>query len=45
VPGDTVEFHMVRKARRRMMWWYRGVAKVAGHIVAEAEVGAVISDA
>ena len=45
VPGDTVEFHMTRIARRKMMWWYRGVAKVAGQIVAEAEVGAVISDA
>ncbi len=44
VPGDTVEYHMTRIARRRMMWWYRGVAKVAGHIVAEAEVGAVIAD-
>ena len=36
---------MTRTARRRMMWWFRGVAKVAGHIVAEAEVGAVIADA
>jgi 3-hydroxyacyl-[acyl-carrier-protein] dehydratase len=45
VPGDTVEFHMTRTARRKMMWWYRGLAKVGGHIVAEAEVGAVISDA
>jgi 3-hydroxyacyl-[acyl-carrier-protein] dehydratase len=45
VPGDTVEYHMTRTARRKMMWWYRGLAKVAGQIVAEAEVGAVISDA
>jgi 3-hydroxyacyl-[acyl-carrier-protein] dehydratase len=45
VPGDTIEYHMTRIARRRMMWWYRGVAKVAGQIVAEAEVGAVIADA
>jgi 3-hydroxyacyl-[acyl-carrier-protein] dehydratase len=27
------------------MWWYRGEAKVAGQIVAEAEVGAMLSDA
>jgi len=45
IPGDTIEYHMTRTARRRMMWWFRGVAKVAGHIVAEAEVGAVIADA
>jgi 3-hydroxyacyl-[acyl-carrier-protein] dehydratase len=45
VPGDTVEYHMTRIARRKMMWWFRGEAKVAGQIVAEAEVGAVISDA
>jgi 3-hydroxyacyl-[acyl-carrier-protein] dehydratase len=44
VPGDTVEFHMNLLAQRRMMWWYRGEAKVRGQIVAEAEVGAMISD-
>jgi 3-hydroxyacyl-[acyl-carrier-protein] dehydratase len=45
VPGDTIEYHMTRIARRRMMWWYRGEARVAGRIVAEAEVGAMIADA
>jgi 3-hydroxyacyl-[acyl-carrier-protein] dehydratase len=44
-PGDTVEYHMKRIARRKSMWWYRGEAKVAGQIVAEAEVGAMLSDA
>lgn len=44
VPGDTVEYHMRRIAQRRSMWWYRGEAKVAGQIVAEAEVGAIIAD-
>ena len=44
-PGDTVEYHMKRIARRKSMWWYRGEAKVAGRIVAEAEVGAMLSDA
>jgi len=44
-PGDTVEYHMDRIARRKFMWWYRGEAKVAGQIVAEAEVGAMLSDA
>jgi len=27
------------------MWWYRGEAKVAGQVVAEAQVGAMLSDA
>jgi 3-hydroxyacyl-[acyl-carrier-protein] dehydratase len=44
VPGDTVEFHMTKIAHRKTMWWYRGEAKVAGQIVAEAEVGAMIFD-
>jgi 3-hydroxyacyl-[acyl-carrier-protein] dehydratase len=44
VPGDTLEYHMTKIAQRRTMWWYRGIAKVAGHIVAEAEVGAMVSD-
>lgn len=43
-PGDTLEYHMTRTARRKNMWWYRGVAKVAGNIVAEADLGAMISD-
>ncbi len=43
-PGDTIEYHMTRTARRKNMWWYRGEAKVAGQIVAEAELGAMISD-
>ncbi len=34
-----------RITRRKSMWWYRGEAKVAGQIVAEAEVGAMLSDA
>src|SRR5512147_1149260 len=34
VPGDTVEFHMTRTARRRNMWWYHGEAKVNGVVVA-----------
>ena len=42
-PGDTVEYHMTKTARRKNMWWYRGKAKVGGKTVAEAEVGAVIN--
>jgi len=44
LPGDTIEYHMNRIQRRRTMWWFRGEAKVNGQIVAEAEVGAMISD-
>jgi 3-hydroxyacyl-[acyl-carrier-protein] dehydratase len=25
------------------MWWFRGEAKVAGQVVAEAEVGAMVA--
>jgi 3-hydroxyacyl-[acyl-carrier-protein] dehydratase len=44
IPGDTVEYHMQRIARRRNMWWFRGEAKVKGEIVAEAELGAMIAE-
>ena len=44
VPGDVVEFHMTKIARRKQMWWYRGEAKVADQLVAEAVVGAMIAD-
>ena len=45
VPGDVLEYHMTRKARRKMMWWYRGEARVGGELVAEAEVGAMLVEA
>jgi 3-hydroxyacyl-[acyl-carrier-protein] dehydratase len=44
IPGDTVEYHMTKISQRRTMWWFRGEAKVAGQMVAEAEVGALIAD-
>ena len=44
-PGDTIEYHMRKIAPAQDMWWYRGEAKVAGQIVAEAEVGAMMADA
>lgn len=43
-PGATIEYHMTKMAHRKTMWWYRGVAKVAGQVVAEAKVGAMIFD-
>jgi 3-hydroxyacyl-[acyl-carrier-protein] dehydratase len=45
VPGDTVEYHMTKISQRKSMWWFRGEAKVAGELVAEAEVGAMTRDA
>ena len=41
-PGDVIEYHMTKKTRRKTMWWYQGEAKVAGELVAEAEVGAML---
>jgi len=43
-PGDTVEYHMTKITRRKNMWWYRGEARVADRIVAEGELGAVITN-
>jgi 3-hydroxyacyl-[acyl-carrier-protein] dehydratase len=43
LPGDTIEYHMTKIARKRNMWWFRGKAIVAGQLVAEAEVGAMLS--
>jgi 3-hydroxyacyl-[acyl-carrier-protein] dehydratase len=45
IPGDTIEYHMTKIAKRKTMWWFRGEAKVSGKIVAEAKVGAMITDA
>jgi 3-hydroxyacyl-[acyl-carrier-protein] dehydratase len=35
---------MTKKAQRKLMWWFRGEAKVRGELVCEAEVGAMIVD-
>jgi 3-hydroxyacyl-[acyl-carrier-protein] dehydratase len=43
LPGDTIEYHMTKIARKKNMWWFRGRAMVAGQVVAEAEVGAMLS--
>ena len=45
VPGDTIAYHVDKIARRRNIWWYRAEAKVGDVLIAEAEVGAVISEA
>jgi 3-hydroxyacyl-[acyl-carrier-protein] dehydratase len=43
VPGDTVEYHMTKVARRKTMWWFDGKAMVAGRLVAEARLGAALT--
>ena len=43
VPGDTVEYHVAKISRKKNMWWFRGEAKVAGQLVAEAVVGAMVA--
>jgi 3-hydroxyacyl-[acyl-carrier-protein] dehydratase len=42
LPGDRVEFHMTKFAKRKNMWWFRGEAKVDGVLVCEAEVSAML---
>jgi 3-hydroxyacyl-[acyl-carrier-protein] dehydratase len=42
VPGDTVHYHMRKLKNRRNMWWFAAEAKVDGHLVAEAEVSALL---
>ena len=42
VPGDRVELHMMKFAKRRNMWWFRGEAMVDGVLVCEAEVSAML---
>jgi 3-hydroxyacyl-[acyl-carrier-protein] dehydratase len=44
VPGDTLEYHVNKIAHRRNMWWYRAEAKVGEVLIAEAEVGAAITE-
>jgi 3-hydroxyacyl-[acyl-carrier-protein] dehydratase len=44
VPGDTIEYHVNKIAHRRNMWWYRAEAKIGGTLIAEAEVGAIITE-
>ena len=43
VPGDRVEYHMTRKARRKTMWWYFGEARVGDELACEADIGALMA--
>ena len=44
LPGQVIEYHMRLMTRRKRMWWYRGEAKVNGEVVAEAEIGALLTE-
>jgi 3-hydroxyacyl-[acyl-carrier-protein] dehydratase len=44
MPGDTVEYHMRSLGRRNSMWWFHGDATVRGTVVAQADVGAMLTD-
>jgi 3-hydroxyacyl-[acyl-carrier-protein] dehydratase len=44
LPGDTLEYHVDKVAHRRNMWWYRGEAKVGGILIAEAVLGAYLTE-
>jgi 3-hydroxyacyl-[acyl-carrier-protein] dehydratase len=44
MPGDVIEYHMQKLRSRGNMWWFRGEARVAGAIAAEAEVSAMLLD-
>jgi 3-hydroxyacyl-[acyl-carrier-protein] dehydratase len=44
MPGDTIEYNMRSIGRRKAMWWFHGDAKVNGTVVAEADVGAMLTD-
>ncbi|MGY3452276.1 3-hydroxyacyl-ACP dehydratase FabZ [Bradyrhizobium sp. USDA 4353] len=44
LPGQTIEYHMRSIGRRKTMWWFHGDAKVGGVVVAEADVGAMLTD-
>ena len=42
VPGDTVEYHLEKTARRRNIWWYKAEARVGDTLVAEAMLSAML---
>src|ERR1700754_3814605 len=44
MPGDTVEYHMTSLGMRKNIWWFSGKARVNGVTVAEADVGAMLTD-
>ena len=41
-PGDQVELHMTKTARKRNIWWYAGRATVDGALVCEAQISVMM---
>jgi len=44
LPGDTLEYHVDKVAHRRNMWWYQCEAKVGSVLIAEALLGAYMTE-
>lgn len=44
-PGDRIEYHIKKLRHRANMGWYEAKAKVDGVVIAEAEIGAMVSPA
>jgi 3-hydroxyacyl-[acyl-carrier-protein] dehydratase len=44
LPGDTLEYHVDKVTHRRNMWWYRCEAKVGSVLIAEALLGAYMTE-
>jgi len=44
MPGDTIEYRLRSIGRRGTMWWFHGDAVVGGKTVAQADVGAMLTD-
>ena len=43
-PGDTIEYHLHVIGKKKAMWWFHGEAKVKGVVMAQADVGAMLTD-
>ena len=44
IPGDTIEYHVDKVEHRRNMFWYRAEAKIGSVLIAEAVLGAFLTE-
>ena len=44
LPGDQLHYHVKKIRNRGRVWRFKGEAKVNGHVVAEAEISAMLAD-
>ena len=44
LPGDTLHYHVTKIRNRGRVWRFKGEAKVNGHVVAEADISAMLAD-